>query len=81
MVDDLTCFERREVLTHAAETIAEYRQVLNFTPTNNLGSGDVVFALYRMAYNIELFGPAAVSEAMLKAVVVIRALRITLDEI
>lgn len=79
-LDGLTRFERHELLARAAETISNYREALNFTPTNNLGSGDIVFDLYAMAYSIELIGPQAASEAMLKAVAVIRTLRIQLGQ-
>lgn len=79
--DKLSCIARSRLLARAAETISEYREALDFTPTNNLGSGDIVFDLYQMAYSIELFGSTAVSEAMLKAVAAIRTLRIELDEI
>lgn len=79
-LDKLSSFERHKLLARAAETISNYRETLNFTPTNNLGSGDIVFDLYAMAYSVELIGPQAVSEAMLKAVAVIRVLRIQLGQ-
>lgn len=74
-LEDVSCGERRSLLVAAAEIIRDYRAELNFPLTDDLGAGDLVFDLCRMAYNIELFGPKAVSEAMLQAVAVIRVLR------
>ncbi|MEP9400014.1 hypothetical protein [Mesorhizobium sp. KR2-14] len=75
MLDNVSCVERRRLLVAAAEIIRDYRAELNFPLTDDLGSGDLVFDLCQMAYNIELFGPKAVYEAMLQAVAVIRKLR------
>jgi hypothetical protein len=74
--DDLCNFEREKLLERAAETIGDYRQALNTVPTNNLGSGDIVFDLYSAAYTDEPPSREAVSEVMLRAVTDIRTLRI-----
>ena len=68
--------ERENLLERAAETISDYRETLNFVPTNNLGSGDIVFDLYSMAYAGKPPSHQAASEIMLRAVTDIRTLRI-----
>ncbi|WP_106726792.1 hypothetical protein [Pseudaminobacter soli (ex Li et al. 2025)] len=74
--DDLCNFERDKLLERAAETISDYREALNSVPTNNLGSGDIVFDLYSMAYAGNPPSHQAASEVMLRAVTDIRTLRI-----
>lgn len=75
-LEDVSYSERRGLLVAAAEVIRDYRAALYFPMTDDLGAGDLIFDLCRIAYNIELFGPKAVSEAMLQAATVIRTLRI-----
>lgn len=75
-LNNLTCLERHILLSRAAEAISDYRDALNIRPTNNMGSGDIVFDLYCMAYSIELHAACAISEALLEAAAAVRTLRI-----
>lgn len=81
-IDQLRGFERARLLRRAALTIVDYRDQIDFseTPANDTGPGDIVFDLNSMASLIEAFPAKEIAAMMLKAVEVIKAARVLLDE-
>lgn len=78
--DRLTEQEKARLLQRAASTISHYRELINYSPANDAGQGDIVFELNSMASAIGLFPADRVSAMLTEAVEVIKACRVLLEE-